>query len=181
MHKPHRKTRALASPWGQGGPPDPPVPSASLPSGSSVSEGPPRLSVLPAPSAPRRGPPWGPPSRRGRISLLGGGVLQGCSHPRNLSSSQPGGPCSGQLSVYPSLVPRAPTQPPKPINKLSVRSSSPWVRTLPWACIPHPGDEPSYPQPACGACVTSWSSLAPDGSAFAGCCSCYEARGSEPE
>lgn len=51
-------------------PPDPPVPSASLPSESSVSGGPPRLSVLPAPSAPRRGPPWGPPSRRGRISLF---------------------------------------------------------------------------------------------------------------
>ena len=70
---------------------------------------------------------------------VGGGVLQGCSHPRNLSSSQPGGPCSGQLSVYPSLVPRAPTQPPKPINKLSPR-----VRTLPWTSIPRPGDEPSY-------------------------------------
>lgn len=49
---------------------DPPVPSASLPSGSSVSRGPPKLSVLPAPSAPRRGPPWRAPSRRGRISLF---------------------------------------------------------------------------------------------------------------
>lgn len=51
-------------------PPDPPVPSASLPSESSVSGGAPRLSVLPAPSAPRRGPPWSTPSRRGRISLF---------------------------------------------------------------------------------------------------------------
>lgn len=51
-------------------PPDPPVPSASLPLESSVSGGPPRLSVLPAPSAPRRGPPWRPPSLRGRISLF---------------------------------------------------------------------------------------------------------------
>lgn len=51
-------------------PPDPPVPSTSLPSGSSVSRGPPRLSVLPAPSAPRRGHPCGAPSRRGRISLF---------------------------------------------------------------------------------------------------------------
>ena len=70
VHKPHRKTRGTGEPLGAGRPPDPPVPSASLPSGSSVSEGPPRLSVLPAPSAPRRGPPWGPPSRRGRISLF---------------------------------------------------------------------------------------------------------------
>lgn len=46
------------------------VPSTSLPSGSSVSRGPPRLSVLPAPSAPRRGHPCGAPSRRGRISLF---------------------------------------------------------------------------------------------------------------
>lgn len=51
-------------------PSDPPVPSASLPSESSVSRGPPKLSVLPAPSAPRRGPPWRAPSRRGRMSLF---------------------------------------------------------------------------------------------------------------
>ena len=70
MHKSHRKTRGTSKSLGAEGPPDPPVPSASLPSGSSVSGGPPRLSVLPAPSAPRRGPPWGPPSRRGRISLF---------------------------------------------------------------------------------------------------------------
>lgn len=84
MCKPHRKaeSRGTDKSRGKAGrghgagtilvtwPPDPPVPSASLPSGSSVSGGPPRLSVLPAPSAPRRGPPWGPPSRRGRISLF---------------------------------------------------------------------------------------------------------------
>lgn len=51
-------------------PPDPPVPSASLPSESSISGGPPRLSVLPAPSAHGRGPPGRTPSRRGRISLF---------------------------------------------------------------------------------------------------------------
>lgn len=74
--RPGRKTsaKAVVGTWGRDllvtWPPDPPVPSASLPSGSSVSRGPPRLSVLPAPSAPRRSPPWGPPSRRGRISLF---------------------------------------------------------------------------------------------------------------
>jgi hypothetical protein len=59
-------SRDLLDTW----PADPPVPSASLPWGSSVSRGAPRLSVLPAPSAPRRGPPRGAPSRRGRISLF---------------------------------------------------------------------------------------------------------------
>lgn len=82
------------------------------------------------------------------------------------------GPCSGLLSVYPSLVPRAPTQPPKPVNKLS------WVRTLlgPASRIQvmsHPTSLASMDVSPC--------SLAPGGSAFASCCSCYETRGSEPE
>lgn len=88
------------------------------------------------------------------------------------------GPCSGQLSVYPSLVPRVPTQPPKPVNKPSVRNSSSWVQTLlgPASHIQvmsHPTSLASMRVSPC--------SLAPGGSAFASCCSCYETGGSEPE
>lgn len=88
------------------------------------------------------------------------------------------GPCGGQLSVYPSWVPRVPTQPPKPVNKLSVRNSSSWVRTLlgPASHI----QVMSHPTSLASMHVSPFG-LAPGGSAFASCCSCYETRGSEPE
>lgn len=113
VHKPHRKTRGTGEPLGAGRPPDPPVPSASLPSGSSVSEGPPRLSVLPAPSAPRRGPMGAPlpPGPHQPLHLVcQPAALPGGKRAQEAGSGQGGrrtrGPCWGsQRPGQPSLGP----------------------------------------------------------------------------
>lgn len=73
---------------------------------------------------------------------------------------------------------------PKPVNKLSVRDSSAHSSDSFLGPAPLHIQAMSHPssRPACRpVCVTLWSSLAPSGSAFAGCCSFLQDRGGKPE